>query len=207
MPAEAGIRLFRTHRVAGRALLAGNRPPKLSRERDGIANAIGVTVVGHRQMSDAISADRIRGWIDEDLVESVEPVPDEAAEFNLAVEMSNIVIHVIRRRPDGPLLVGQQIEYGEEIRSRIRDLSAADRSALVTRIRETLAAVPVVYGFQDRSGTNVRFEEMSRIFLEHRLYPGAISQDALMNGLVEVWKAMRYLDDIVSLLDSVERRG
>lgn len=155
-------------------------------------------------MPDKIDAAQIRTWIDAELVEHIEEVPDADAGFNLAVEMSNIVIHVIRRQPDGPILIGQQIEYGENIRRRIQNLSDADRNALVTRIRETLTAVPVVYGFQDRSGANVRFEEMSHIFLEHRIYPGELTQTSLMNGLVAVWKALRYLDDIVALLDSVE---
>lgn len=62
----------------------------------------------------------------------------------------------------------------------------------------------MVYGFQDQARNNVRFEELSRIFLEHRIYPHAADQHVLMTGLIGVWKAMRYLDDIVSLLDSVE---
>jgi len=156
-------------------------------------------------MANDVSQQQVRNWIDDDLVEDVEPIPDEAAEFNFAIEMSNILLHVIRRQPDGPILVGQQIEYGEDIRNRIRDLSNAERNALVARIRETLTTVPVVYGFQDRAGNNVSFEEMSRIFLEHRIYPGALDQHTLMNGLVSVWKAMRYLDDIVALLDSVKQ--
>lgn len=157
-------------------------------------------------MADEVSQELVRDWIDEDLVEDVESIPDEAAEFNFAIEMSSILLHVIRRQPGGPVLVGQQIEYGEDIQDRIRDLSNAERNALVARIRETLTGIPVVYGFQDRAGNNVRFQEMSHIFLEHRIYPGALDQHSLMNGLVSVWKAMRYLDDIVALLDSVKSR-
>jgi hypothetical protein len=156
-------------------------------------------------MSDRIDADTIRGWIDEDLVNEVEAVLDPEAEFNFTVEMSNILLHVIRRRRDGPLLIGQQIEYGDEIRSRIQGLSAAERTDLLARVRETLTATPGIYGFHDRQGNNVRFEEVSRILLEYRLYPGAINQDALMTGLVGVWKALRYLDDIVTLIDSAAR--
>ncbi|MFB6160456.1 MAG: DUF2299 family protein [Haloferacaceae archaeon] len=156
-------------------------------------------------MDEPITAERIREWIDDDLVDEVQQVPDEAAEFNLTVEMSNVLVHVIRRDPDGPVLIGQQIEYGEEIRSRIGGLAESERNDLVARIRETLTGVPVVYGFQDERGANVRFGDVHRILLEHRIYPDGLSQDALMTGLVEVWKAMRYLDDIVALLDAVER--
>lgn len=155
-------------------------------------------------MTENVDADRVRAWIDDDLVNSVERVPDEAAEFNFAVEMSNIVLHVIRRNPGGPLLIGQQIEYGEEIRSRIQAMSDADRNDLLARIRETLTATPGIYGFHDEHGTNVTFENVYMIFLEHRIYPNETSQHALMTGLVGVWKALRYLDDIVTLIESVQ---
>ena len=155
-------------------------------------------------MTREITADKIRRWIDDDLVTDVERIPDEAAEFNLAVEVSNILIHVVQRYPGGPLLIGQQIEYGDEIRSRIQNLSEREQSEVVARVRETLTAVPVIYGFHDRQGNNVRFVELNRIFLEHRIYPGTISQQSLMAGLVDVWKAMRYLDDLVTLIDAVE---
>lgn len=155
-------------------------------------------------MSRKTDTEQVRAWIDDELVENVEQVPDEAAEFNLAVEISNILIHVIRQKKNGPLLIGQQIEYGTDIRSRIQNMTETDRNDLVARIRETLTAVPVIYGFHDGQGNNVRFANMYRIFLEHRIYPDAVSQQTLMEGMVDVWKAMRYLDDIVTLIDSVE---
>lgn len=156
-------------------------------------------------MSETIDAEQIRRWIDDDLVEAVEPVPDEAAEFNFVVEMSNILIHVIRCQPTAPVIIGQQIEYGEDIRVRIQNLSEATRNDLVARVRELLTEVPVVYGFHDQQGNNVQFQDMNQIFLEYRIYPDAMSQHTLMRGLVDVWKAMRYLDDIVTLIDSVEQ--
>ncbi|WP_458190176.1 DUF2299 family protein [Haladaptatus sp. NG-WS-4] len=156
-------------------------------------------------MSETIDAEQIRQWIDDDLVEEIERVPDNAAEFNFLIEMSNILVHVIRRESTGPVIIGQQIEYSDDIRSRIRNLPDSDRNELVARIRELLTEVPVVYGFHDEHGDNVRFKDMKQIFLEYRLYPDALSQHALMSGLVDVWKAMRYLDDIVTLMDSVEQ--
>ncbi len=155
-------------------------------------------------MTREITAERIRSWIDDELVENVDRMPDDAAEFNYVVEMSNVFVHVVRREPDGPILVGQQIEYGDEIRSRIREMDPSDRNDLVARIRETLTAAPVVYGFHDEYGNNVRFADVYRVFLEHRIYPDAASQQMLMSGLVDVWKVMRYLDDIVTLMGSVE---
>lgn len=83
-------------------------------------------------------------------------------------------------------------------------MTESDRNELVARIRETLTAVPVVYGFHDEHGANVRFRDMHRIFLEYRIYDGNITQHALMNGLVDVWKVMRYVDDIVGLISAVE---
>lgn len=154
-------------------------------------------------MTEEITAETVRGWIDDDLVGNVERIPDQSAEFNYTIEISNLLIHVVRKRSGGPLLIGQEIEYGEEIRSEIREMTESNRNELIARIRETLTAVPVVYGFHDERGANVRFRDMHRIFLEHRIYEGNITQHALMNGLVDVWKVMRYVDDIVGLISAV----
>lgn len=153
-------------------------------------------------MPPELTATEIKDWIDDDLVESIEQTPDEHAEFNLLIEMSNILLHVIRQRPGGPVLIGQEIEYSEDITQRITDLPAPAKNDLVARIRETLTMTPVVYGFRDTRGNNVRFEEMSRIFLEARIYPDGLSQQSLMHTLIAVWKSLRYLDDIVTLIDA-----
>ncbi|WP_254532940.1 DUF2299 family protein [Natrinema gelatinilyticum] len=152
-----------------------------------------------------VDPDRIREWIDDDLVEAVEPMTDESAEFNYTIQMSNMILHVIRRRPDGPVHIGQEIEYDEEFRDRIRAMDEADRNDLVARVRETLSSLPVIYGFRGTTGDNVRFVDMKRVFLEYRIYPDGLSQHELMSGLVGVWKAMNYLDTLPQLADSVEK--
>lgn len=156
-------------------------------------------------MADRITEDTIRGWIDNELVESVDTMPDPEADVNLLVEMSNIMIHIIYREPGGPILIGQEIEYDDQIQSRIQGLSESARGELVSRVRETLTTVPVIYGFTDETGANVHFAEMQRIFLECRIYPDSISQQTVMARLVDVWKAMRYLDDLVTVMDAIER--
>ena len=156
-------------------------------------------------MTDDPDSEQVRDWLDEELIAGVEHVPDPEAEFNLAVEMSNLVVHVVRRREGGPLVVGQQIEYGPGIRERISGLAPAARNELVGRIRETLTAAPVVYGFHDERGANVAFGDVHRVLVERRIYAEAVSQQSVMDALVEVWKVLRYLDDIESLLDTVER--
>lgn len=156
-------------------------------------------------MANRITAKTVRDWLDDDLVQTVERTEDQAAEFNFLLTMSNLNIHVLRRRPDGPVLIGQEIAYDEEIRTRIQQLSSTDRDELVARIRETLTTVPVVYGFTNADGVNVPFQELHHIFLECRIYPDQLSQGRLMDRLIDVWKAMRYLDDIVRLIDVVDR--
>jgi hypothetical protein len=155
-------------------------------------------------MSRSIDAEQVRRWIDDDLVDSVERIPDERAEFNFGIELSNILVHVVRRQPDGPLVLGQQIEYDDGIRSRFRELSDADRNDLVARLREVLTTSSVVYGFHDERGANVRFEDVHRIFVEHRIYADALGQHVLMSALIDIWKVVRYLDDLPTLIGSVE---
>lgn len=156
-------------------------------------------------MTDDIDSERVRDWLDEELISGVEHVPDPEAEFNLAVEMSNLVVHVVRRSPGGPLVVGQQVEYGPEIRERIAGMEPADRNELVGRLRETLTTASVVYGFHDERGANVQFGEVHRVLVERRVYPGSITRQMVMDALVDVWKLLRYLDDLPSLLDAIER--
>lgn len=152
-----------------------------------------------------LTPEQVRAWIDDDLVEEVEQVPDEAAVFNFTVRMSGIFLHVVQRQPGGPLIVGQQLEFSEEIRDRIAAMAEGDRDALVARIREALMEVPVVYGFQDDRGGNVAFREVERVLVEARVYPDGASQQALMDRLVDVWKALRYLDDVWGLIERAER--
>lgn len=152
-------------------------------------------------MTDNITADRIRDLVDEDLIEGFDQVPDASAEYNFAIEMSGLVLHIIKRRPGGPLQVGQEIEFGDEITGRIREMPDSQRDTLVAQIREALMETPIIYGFQDANGTNVRFQEVDRIFLERRLY-GSVDQQTLMDTLIAVWQALRYLDDMWRVIEA-----
>jgi hypothetical protein len=152
-------------------------------------------------MTDDITADRIRDLIDKELIEGTDQVPDASAEYNFAIEMSGLVLHIIKRRPGGPLQVGQEIEFDNEITSQIRQMPDSQRDRLVAQIREALMETPIIYGFQDADGANVRFREMDRIFIERRLY-GSVDQQTLMDALIAVWQALRYLDDIWRFIEA-----
>jgi len=149
--------------------------------------------------------DQVREWLDQDLVEDVERVPDEAAEFNFVIRISGLFVHVVKRQQGGPLIIGQEIEFDDEIQARIRGLSDVEASELVARIREALMETPLIYGFRDENGANVAFRDVHNILLEYRLYAAEANQQSLMQGLIDVWKSLRYLDDIVSLIQSVEK--
>lgn len=154
-------------------------------------------------MSNGISKATVREWIDDDLVAGVESITDEHAEFNLIVQLSGMMIHVIQRRDGGPLLVGQQIEFDDEIRQRLGALSPNERAELLGQIRRALMETGVVYGFRNQRGENVSFREMHHVFLERRVYPNSASQQVVMDALIEVWKTLRYLDDMPELIDRV----
>lgn len=156
-------------------------------------------------MAEQISETTIREWLDDELVSSVQQMTDSAAEFNLLLEISNLNIHLIRRQSDGPILLGQEISYDNEIKTRIQELSIPDRDELVARIRETLTAVPIVYGFTDSKGVNVQFQDLDHIFIESRIYSDELTQGQVMQRLISVWKVMRYLDDLPRLIEAVER--
>ncbi len=154
--------------------------------------------------SGELPPEQVRAWID-DLVEEIERVPDEAAVFNFTVRMSGIFLHVVQRQHGGPLIIGQQLEFSKEIRTRIAEMAEDNRDTLVARLREALMEVPVVYGFQNEQGANVAFRDVERVLVEARVYSDGASQQALMDRLVAVWKALRYLDDVWGLLEYAER--
>lgn len=57
--------------------------------------------------------------------------------------------------------------------------------------------MPVLYGFHDDQGNNVGFAVVvPRVLVEHRIHPETALQQALMDGLIEVWRTMRF-DDFV----------
>jgi hypothetical protein len=119
--------------------------------------------------------------------------------------MSGIFLHVVQRQHGGPLIVGQQLEFSKEIRTRIAEMAEDNRDTLVARLREALMEVPVIYGFQNEQGANVAFRGVERVLVEARVYSDGASQQALMDRLVAVWKALRYLDDVWGLLEYAER--
>jgi hypothetical protein len=151
-----------------------------------------------------LTPERVHEWIDTDLVEGVDPVTDDHAVFNFLVQMSGVFVHVVRREPGGPLIVGQDLEFDDRIRERIAGMDPAKRGELLGRVREALMAEPVVYGFQNERGESVAFEEVHHVFVERRIYPDAAAESTLMDALVGVWKAIRYLDDVWSLMDAIE---
>jgi hypothetical protein len=151
-----------------------------------------------------LTPERVHGWIDDDLVEGVDQVSDDHAVFNFLVQMSGVFVHVVRREPGGPLIVGQDLEFDDRIRSRIETMDPAKRGELLARVREALMSDPVVYGFQNERGESVAFEDVHHVFVERRLYPDAAAESTLMDALVGVWKAIRYLDDVWSLMNGIE---
>lgn len=147
---------------------------------------------------DRADADEVAAWLDRELVE-VERIDDPSAEFNIGIEVSGLVVHVVRRVSDGPLHVGQRIEFGDGVRSGIRELNDPARDELVARIREALMGEPLIYAFQDEHDQNVAFRDVKTILVERRLY-GQSSRQELMDAVITVWKALRYLDDLPRLV-------
>jgi len=148
------------------------------------------------------SAEQVVSWLDGDLLEA-ERVEDRTAEFNVAARVSGLVVHVVRRVAGGAIQVGQRIEFDEAIREGIRALDGRERDELVARVREALMGTPLVYAFQDENDQNVAFRDVNTMLVERRLY-GDVGPQALMDAVVTVWKALRYLDDLPRLVGVAE---
>lgn len=73
------------------------------------------------------------------------------------------------------------------------DDMAVYRRRLKTEIESVLANAPGVFNYHDFDGENCAFEDALSISLEYRIYPDGLSQHELINGVVGIANALRYV--------------
>lgn len=70
---------------------------------------------------------------------------------------------------------------------------AVYRRRLKTEIESVLTNAPGIFNYQDFEGENCAFEDAVSISLEYRIYPDGLSQHELINGVVGIANALRYV--------------
>ena len=150
-------------------------------------------------MVERITAEQVRAWLDEQVVSDVQENSDEETEYNLQIELSLLPLHIIKEEPTGPLrIVGRTAFDTQRTATLIRD--PEKRRDLLTRIGPVLAATPGFYTFLDEEGNRCEFDDVYTIQIEHRIYPEGVSRQSLMNGVLAVATAMRYIQNMMAAL-------
>ncbi|WP_227354260.1 hypothetical protein [Haladaptatus salinisoli] len=153
-------------------------------------------------MGEHISSEQVEAWLDENVVQDVQRVSDDETEFNVQLRLAQLPLHIIKEETWGPLRLVSKNAFDTD-RTMLLKEDDRDRQELLTRIGPVLAATPGFYTFLDEESVSCDFAEAHSIQLEHRIYPDGASQQAVMEGLMSLATAMRYLQNTVaSMLQS-----
>ncbi|SIR15093.1 hypothetical protein SAMN05421858_1611 [Haladaptatus litoreus] len=150
-------------------------------------------------MGEHISSEQVEEWLDEDVVQDVQRVSDDETEFNFQLRLARLPLHIIKEETWGPLRLVSKNAFDTD---RTMELKQDDRSRqeLLARIGPVLAATPGFYTFLDEEGISCDFAEAHSIQLEHRIYPDGASQQATMEGLMNLATAVRYLQNTIAVM-------
>ncbi len=150
-------------------------------------------------MVGVISEEQVVAWLDGKVVTDVQRVTDDETEFNIELRLARLPLHVIKEERKGPLRLVSKNAFDTE-RSRRLIQNDEDRSELLARIGPVLAVTPGFYTFLDEDGTSCELADAHSIQLEHRIYPDGATRQAMMEGLMNLATAMRYLQNTVTVL-------
>lgn len=148
---------------------------------------------------DHLSLEQVQAWLDERVVIDVEETTGDETEFNLQLELSRLPLHVIKEETWGPLRVVSKTAFDTERVAAVLD-DDEQRRELLARIGPVLAATPGFYTFLDEEGNTCEFADVHSIQIEHRIYSDGASQQALMNALMDIATAVRYIQNLIAAM-------
>jgi hypothetical protein len=157
-------------------------------------------------MTTHLTADQIRWWLDDDVVQDVLSHTEAETEFNLQVTLSKLPIHLVKVDERGPLrVVGQSGFDTERSRRLLRD--GDSRGELLEQLGPVLASTPGFYTFLDEEDRATELRDAERLQFEHRIYPDEASQQALMDSLMAIATGMRFVQNVVAATRPDDRAG
>ncbi len=146
-----------------------------------------------------ISEEQVAEWLDERVVSDVQHVTGEETEFNIQLRLARLPLHLIKEVPLGPVRLVSNTAFDTD-RTRAIMENETERNELLARIGPVLASTPGFYTFLDAEGNSCEFRDAQSVQLEHRIYPDGASRQAVMDGLMSLATAMRYLQNSVAVL-------
>lgn len=147
---------------------------------------------------------RVERWLDEDLLDEVSEIEvdkDEDVDYKFGVMFAGLGLNIIKRKSgseSSPLLIASKMELSREHLDTFSRLSGVQRNDIISQIGAVLTNSPGIYRFTDGMGNDVDFESLRAIRIEHRIYPDSLSQDRLMNSIIDVVNALVYVRMVFS---------
>lgn len=153
-----------------------------------------------------LSLEQVQAWLDERVVTNVKETAESEVEYNIQLELSRLPLHIIKEETWGPLRVVGKTSFDTE---RVAALVEDDEQSreLLARIGPVLASTPGFYTFLDSDDETCEFADVHSIQLEHRIYSDGASQQALMNALMDIATAVRYIQNLVATMRDGETAG
>ncbi|WP_247001469.1 hypothetical protein [Halosolutus gelatinilyticus] len=148
-------------------------------------------------MTTHVSEEQVRWWLDRNAIQDVTPHSQEETEFNLQVTLSRLPIHLIKEEQRGPIrVVGRSGFDTDRAKRLIRDEES--RTELLSQLGPVLATTPGFYTFLDKEGQACELRNAETLQLEHRIYPGEATQQALMDSVMAIATGMRYVQNLLA---------
>lgn len=146
-----------------------------------------------------VRPETIEGWIDDELVESIERTDADGDVFRYTVVFDDEV-EVRQEAENGPIIVEADYEFRDERRTAL--LADEDvRGTYVTNVVKILTDAPGFYQYFGPDGeVGVRIGNADVVRIHHRIYPDGASRQALMDSLTNVVISMISIRDLGDVL-------
>jgi hypothetical protein len=124
---------------------------------------------------------------------------DGTYRFDVELEGSDTepTVHMVRRGGPIRIVATEEISPDKLLMLLERD---RNRRQLQTQIEAVLANVRGSYSYLDANGESCSIEEMRKIGLEYRIYPDGLTQHEFMNALLDIERAVTYVNQRVDKL-------
>lgn len=149
-------------------------------------------------MATAIVDSDVEAWLDEEhpVIDTVEQIHGTEAEYHFAVRTDNLLINVVKRDAQGPLILGAEASLMEDHISAVREA----QDEIFPKIESVLTTGPGVYAFTDGDGNPVDIDEVRAVMVRHWIYPDGASQHAIMTAIVDIVSSLLFVQGSINHL-------
>lgn len=159
-------------------------------------------------MTAKIRSTRIEDWLDEDILETIEEVPDPNVDFNFYVRYMSQPAHVVHPHNEDKIVVNTNYDFSVEFLSNFIDRPDHEKDEFLARLQSILTNSAASYFFlTDDDEPCGYLGEWQKLRLREMIYPDGMNQDRLMNSIFDISETRIFVADQASIylsqLDSI----